>query len=137
MIIHSEVKEIHLTKKDFKIDWFSGKGAGGQKRNKTQNCCRITHLETGITTTGQSNKERPANQKEAFNNLAKRLLVRLDVPEERREGNSIVREYHFERNKVTDYGSGLKKEINPVMNGEITEFMQNRGKHELPKTGRI
>lgn len=30
------MQELHLTKKDFKIDWFSGQGAGGQHRNKHQ-----------------------------------------------------------------------------------------------------
>jgi len=43
---------IHLTKKDFKIDWYSRSGAGGQHRNKHQNCCRITHLATGLCEKG-------------------------------------------------------------------------------------
>ena len=59
-----------VTKKDLEVTWFSGKGGGGQHRNKHQNCCRIKHPETGVIVTGQSHKERPANQKEAINNLA-------------------------------------------------------------------
>lgn len=58
-----------LTKKDFEVTWFSGTGCGGQYRNKHQNCCRIKHIETGIIGTGQSNRDRIANQKEAFNSL--------------------------------------------------------------------
>ena len=32
---------------DFRIDYFSGTGAGGQYRNKHQNCVRLTHTESG------------------------------------------------------------------------------------------
>ena len=42
------------TKKDFKLDWFSGSGAGGQHRNKHQNCLRLTHIPSGITVTSQT-----------------------------------------------------------------------------------
>ncbi len=58
-----------ITKKDFKLEWFSGTGAGGQYRNKHQNCLRLTHIESGVTVTGQSNRDRIANQKEAMQNL--------------------------------------------------------------------
>ncbi len=58
-----------VTKEDFDVTWFSGTGAGGQKRNKTQNCCRIIHRETGVIGTGQSQRTRVANQKEAFMNV--------------------------------------------------------------------
>jgi protein subunit release factor B len=62
-------KLFSLTKKDFEVQWFSGTGAGGQHRNKHQNCCRLYHPESGVRVTGQSHRDRIANQKEAFNNL--------------------------------------------------------------------
>lgn len=58
-----------LTKKDLEVTWFSGSGAGGQHRNKHDNCCRIRHPETGIIAVGQSHKERRSNQKEALESL--------------------------------------------------------------------
>jgi peptide chain release factor 1 len=58
-----------LTKKDFDVQWFSGTGAGGQHRNKHQNCCRLYHPASGVRVTGQSHRDRVANQREAFNNL--------------------------------------------------------------------
>ena len=58
-----------ITKKDLKIDYFSGTGKGGQHRNKHQNCVRIHHKDSGAISTGQSNRERRSNVKEALNNL--------------------------------------------------------------------
>jgi peptide chain release factor 1 len=55
-----------ITKKDFKVDWFSGQGAGGQNRNKTKNCCRLTHIDTGIIKVGQNERCREKNKKDAF-----------------------------------------------------------------------
>lgn len=58
-----------ITKKDFEITWFSGKGAGGQHRNKHQNCCRLKHLDSGVISIGQKERSRQRNLKFAFNNL--------------------------------------------------------------------
>lgn len=58
-----------LTKKDFSYQWFSGTGAGGQHRNKHQNCFRIKHPASGATATGQSHRDRKSNQREAMNTL--------------------------------------------------------------------
>ena len=58
-----------VTKKDFDIDYFSGKGAGGQYRNKHKNCVRIRHKESGAYATGQSNRDRKNNIHEAINGL--------------------------------------------------------------------
>jgi protein subunit release factor A len=98
------------TKKDFKIDWFSGTGAGGQHRNKHQNCVRITHIESGMTEVGQNHKERGRNFSEAFNRLAKRISTwyygeneKERVPFDRR-----VRTYNLCENRVVDHNTGQK-----------------------------
>lgn len=52
-----------------KINFFSGKGAGGQHRNKHMNCVRLQHPASGAMVTGQSHRERRANIKEAMINL--------------------------------------------------------------------
>jgi peptide chain release factor 1 len=58
-----------VTKKDFEITYFSGSGAGGQYRNKHQNCCRIKHRETGLMATGQDERSKEQNTKNAFKRL--------------------------------------------------------------------
>lgn len=60
-----------ITKNDLEVDWFSGTGCGGQYRNKHQNCCRIRHKDSGVIATGQSQRDRPSNLKEAMENLVK------------------------------------------------------------------
>jgi len=108
---------IHLTKKDFRIEWYSGTGAGGQHRNKHQNCCRITHIETGMTAVGTAARERITNQRDAFTELAHRL-VKVLMPKEKRAINTgVVRNYNESRDEVHDKASGLKMSYRAVLNG--------------------
>lgn len=60
-----------VTKNGLEVDWFSGTGCGGQYRNKHQNCCRIRHKDSGAIATGQSQRDRVSNLKEAMENLTK------------------------------------------------------------------
>jgi len=66
-----------INKKDLKIDYFSGTGAGGQYRNKHQNCVRIHHNESGAISTGQSQRDRKSNIREALYNLIKNPKFRM------------------------------------------------------------
>ena len=66
-----------VTKKDMELSWFSGSGAGGQHRNKHQNCLRLFHPDSGARVTGQSNKERKSNIREALTNLVKHPKFRV------------------------------------------------------------
>lgn len=66
-----------LTRDDFQIDYFSGTGAGGQHRNKHQNCVRLKHNDSGVSVTGQSHRERKSNIKEALTNLKNHPQFRL------------------------------------------------------------
>jgi hypothetical protein len=68
--MNEERAKFSVTKKDLTVTWFSGTGAGGQHRNKHQNCIRIKHNATGIIKTGQSSRSRETNTKEALEALA-------------------------------------------------------------------
>ena len=107
--------EFHYTKKDFKIEWFSGTGKGGQHRNKHQNCCRMTHIPTGLKAQGTGSKERTTNQREAFQALAKLIIAYHSVPKERRTTSEVIRNYHGVRNEVHDKASGLKQTYKKVV----------------------
>lgn len=110
------MKELHLTKKDFKLEWFSGTGAGGQHRNKHKNCCRITHIETGLRAQGVDSRERTSNQKVAFQRLAKLILAHYSVDREPLITNEVIRNYHGARNEVLDKASRLKMSYKEVVN---------------------
>ena len=105
-------------KKDFRIDWFSGTGAGGQHRNKHQNCCRITHIATGLVGQCQEHRERPANQKKAFHRLVDKLVAHY-CSEEAREryasGKETIRTYHGADNRVKDNASGLVRSYTEIV----------------------
>lgn len=123
------MRELHLTKKDFSIEWFSGTGAGGQHRNKHQNCCRITHIATGLRANGQNARDRQTNQRTAFEQLAKRVIAYYaaldDKPPE--INTTVIRNYHAERNEVRDKASGLRlpyKDV--VIGGDLSEMIEAR-----------
>jgi len=122
------VKELHLTKKDFKLEWYSGEGKGGQHRNKHENCCRITHIATGICAVGTASKSRVSNQKSAFNHLVARLLDHYgDGPKPRGEDGERVRTYHAERNEVLDHSSGRTMRYSDVVvKGNIGPMIEAR-----------
>jgi protein subunit release factor A len=57
---------------DFRIEWFSGSGAGGQHRNKHQNSCRVHHIPTGLSEARQG-RERNSNLRDAKEALIRTL----------------------------------------------------------------
>lgn len=125
------MEEIHLTKKDFNIDWYSGTGAGGQKRNKVQACCRITHPESGITVNGTSSRSRVENRREAFTKLAKLVIAWYKAQDstERELATETIRNYHAPRNEVLDKASGHKQSYKEVViKGELADMIDARRK---------
>lgn len=49
---------------DFRVEWFSGSGAGGQHRNRHCNSCRVYHIPTGLVEARQG-RERVTNLRDA------------------------------------------------------------------------
>lgn len=103
------IAQFCYTRKDFTLDWYSGSGAGGQHRNKHQNCLRLTHIPSGITVTAADGRDRPGNQRTAFERLRPKLeaWIRAQIGEETYpRSDEVVRTYHEADNRVTDHASG-------------------------------
>jgi len=119
--------ELHLSRKDFNLEWYSGSGGGGQHRNKHKNCCRITHMETGISAIGTASKSRVTNQKSAFSHLAARIISHYAQSPSRHEDGERVRTYHAERNEVLDHASGRSMRFSDVVEkGNIGPMIEAR-----------
>lgn len=95
--------KIRLTEKDFDFDWFSGTGAGGQHRNKHQNCLRLTHKESGITVTASKHRERSLNKKEAFSNILPKMAGYYQKEPLPDRNDRIIRSYFLEDGRVVDH----------------------------------
>ena len=63
-------KIFSLTKSNFRWDFYRGSGKGGQKRNKTENCCRCTHMLSGATGKSEEGRSKEQNKKKAFRRMA-------------------------------------------------------------------
>ena len=119
------------TKKDFKLDWFSGSGAGGQHRNKHQNCLRLTYLPANITVVSQTERDRPSNLRNAFKRIAP-LILTYWLGEKKNERykfdpNRVVRTYNEPDNRVTDSLTKFKqtyKEV--VLDNNISNMIEQR-----------
>jgi protein subunit release factor A len=116
-----------VTKKDLKIDYFSGSGAGGQHRNKRKNCVRMTHIPTKIKSVSQDHKSRAANVRTAFRRLTDKLIpiMKQELLREHIEPNTDrVRTYSQPRNSVKD------KRI-PNKTYDYSEVLEGSGLGEL------
>lgn len=82
---------------NFKIEWFSGTGKGGQHRNKHQNSCRLIHLPTGITVSIQG-RERKSNLNKAYIEINERLNKNI----------KDLNNNEINKNRKSQIGSGMR-----------------------------
>ncbi len=115
---------------DFRIEWYSGTGAGGQHRNKHQNSCRITYLPTGLVTTAQC-RSRVNSLEQAKTNILE-LLTEQDnksygdsVSTIRKEqvGSGMrgdkIRTYRFQDDIVKDHNTDKSASVCKVLRGNF------------------
>ena len=122
------IVKIEYNESDFKIEWYSGTGAGGQHRNKHQNSCRIIHMPTGQTATAQC-RSRQNSLEQAKQALLETLKsadymqakADLDFTRKNQVGSGMrgdkIRTYRFQDDIVKDHKSGKSGSVNKVLKG--------------------
>lgn len=115
---------------EFRVEWYSGSGAGGQHRNKHQNSCRITHVPTGTVRTAQTRSrdmsyrdamaalraaldEKAAAQAHGAENSTRRAHVGTGQRGDKR------RTYRFQDDRVKDDVTGRSAPASRVMAGHF------------------
>ena len=125
-----------LSDEHFRIEWFSGTGAGGQHRNKKQNSCRVIHVPTGIVESRQG-RNRESNLKDA--KLAILTTLKEKQYNQRNEkfshiaknqrGSGMrgdkIRTYRFQDDEVVDHKSEKTAKASKVMKGNFNLLWPN------------
>jgi protein subunit release factor B len=80
-----------VTAADCDWDYYRGSGAGGQKKNKTANCVRCTHRESGAAATSEDGRSQAHNKKNAFGKMARSDIFQkwLKLESARRNGEDL------------------------------------------------
>ena len=119
-----------VTDDQFRFEWYSGTGKGGQHRNKHQNCCRCIHEPTGITANGTSSRSRGDNKRAALSVCKSRVSNHFHKDTDRfQAGNERIRTYHECDNRVVDHASGLTDTYQNVMiKGNVEDVILARAK---------
>ncbi len=108
---------------DVRIDRITGTGPGGQHRNKTASCVRVTHLPSGIVVTIDGRYQHK-NLKVAMRELERRLQQAKDdrkavARKERRDfaikNEVTIRTYDFKSGVVKDHRTGRTASVKDVL----------------------
>lgn len=115
---------------DFKVEWFSGTGCGGQHKNKHANSCRLTHIPTGIMESRQT-RSRENSLNAAKEAILKRLKTETknhyhgtisSIKKEQignTDGLGKTHTIRFQDNLVVDNKSGKRMAASDYMKGKM------------------
>ena len=120
-----------INKKDIKVETMRGQGPGGQHRNKTDSCVRITHIPTGISVTIDDRKQHQ-NKKRAFKLLEEKLeklqqkKKAIDKKAKRDikiKDSKYIRTYNYKSQTVKDHRTGKIAPLKKVLNEGMFELL--------------
>jgi peptide chain release factor 2 len=128
--------QIEVRSEQIRVDTFRASGAGGQHVNTTDSAVRITHLETGIVVSCQSQRSQIQNRETALKLLKAKLYEKERVEREQKlkeaggekmeiAWGSQIRNYVFQpftlvKDTRTKYEVG---NIDAVMDGDLDDFI--------------
>lgn len=117
-----------FNKKDYKVEYTRGTGAGGQHKNKVETCVTITHLRTGMSERCQDTRYKKRNYDIALERLNKRIENKIKLEKHNKlnearkkaiEENGVIRTYNFPRNEVKDHKTGKTANLKKFLDGNI------------------
>jgi protein subunit release factor A len=116
---------------DVDVDVFSGSGPGGQHRNKTEQCARLTHRPTGTVVVATASRSQRQNIEAAFAELRRRLESRAresaEVDRNRRRRSQIASgerpmkqwTWNDQRGVVVDHSTGARYPMAAFRHGRL------------------
>lgn len=117
-----------LNKKDLKIEYTRGTGAGGQHKNKVETCVTITHIPTGMSERCQDTRYKKRNYEIALDRLTKKIEAKLKLEKHNKlneervktiESKGVIRTYNFQRNQVKDHRTGKTADLKKFLDGNL------------------
>ncbi len=118
---------------EYSFRWFSGTGAGGQHRNKHQNCLELTHTPSGIKQVANG-RCRTSNQEEATRLIQAKLAEhyrgqassQLNGHRASQIGSGMRgdkrRTYRFQDDTVVDHETNKSTSCRNVMKGKFSDL---------------
>ena len=134
-VIDPDQQRVETVADEFRVEYYSGTGAGGQHRNRHPNSCRIFHVPTGIMKSAQM-RSRENSYRLAMEAMRKELAGRADSERAamangvRRmqvgsgERSDKKRTYRFQEDRVVDHVSGKSTTCCKVMSGMLDLLAQ-------------
>ena len=118
---------LSLHASDLHKRWHSGTGAGGQHRNKTQNCLELTHLPTGlqVSANGRSRKDNERRAIELLkdavaDHFSRQQHDQIDASRRQQSGDRSrsgerIRTWRFQDGKVIDHRSRKTARVRDIV----------------------
>lgn len=116
---YREASTVSLSERDVSVETMRGSGPGGQHRNKTDSCVRMTHNETRLQVTIDGRDQRQ-NRIKAFRILAAKLEQMQEESSSKEHASNRrnqmgngnrgdkVRTYNFIKSRAVDHRTGSK-----------------------------
>ncbi|MBL0701848.1 MAG: peptide chain release factor 1 [Spiroplasma sp.] len=139
VIVMPEIEDVdvNIAPTDIRIDVYRSSGAGGQSVNTTDSAVRVTHIETNIVVSCQTERSQIQNKEHAMKVLRARLydhylqeqMVANDQARKSKLGTGSrsekIRTYNYPQNRVTDHRIGLTlNKLDQVMEGKLSEVIE-------------